>query len=180
MSRRMAPPLIVVAPLQAELLALIANTPFSFLIRAAVTPAPALRSKAAFSCRILPCVTSSVRVLAVPVNCSERAVVKLPVARKVEVPAVGFSRIPLAKSPSAPSEAAAITPAWMSIFLPAPPKVFPLLPSTSTPAPILVKPYAPETTPENARPEGRAAGVSVATLKVSVSLKTNAAVSSSP
>ncbi len=128
---RMAPPLIVTAPVIVELFALIANTPLSFLFSVLER---AERLNGVVSVRVLPWVTSNALFNALRLKV--RAVEKLPVARK-PVPVVpSTSRVMVfAEFPRAPSLLAERIPFNTSMVAPTPPKVLPLFVKARVPRP---------------------------------------------
>ena len=151
--------MMLMAPLQPELEALSTRVPGSFFERAAVAPAPELRLNAAFSLSVAPSATSMMRVPAVPSKRMTGLPSMLADARKAALPACGL-RATIAP-PSAATESTERTP-WSTTI--GAPIEFEALERTKVPAPVLTKPLAAVTAPENSRPWVRFEYERVATL----------------
>ncbi len=160
LSIRIAPWLMLMAPLQPALEALSTSVPGSFLEREAVAPAVPFRSNAALSFNVAPAATSMMRVPAVPSKRMTGLPSMLAEARKAALPACGFKAT--VAPPSAATEPTERTP-WSTTI--GAPIEFEALERTKVPAPVLTNPLAAVTAPENSRPWVRLEEEAVATLK---------------
>ena len=103
------------------------------------------------------------RVLAVAARSITRLVAKVSVARRVEVPPVGFSLMELAALPSCASLATETTPRWISIV---PVKSLVASPRRKVPFPVLVRPVPPLIFPLRTRPSTAVETLPFTTLKL--------------